>query len=137
MMMSELWQRLQREAKANGKKAGLLAGLLLFGCCVWFPMLARAVMPKRAVAATSATRSNVQPERFTRERRWIIAALLAVRGEEVEDVGNRFRRRGVMRRADDLFENGRHAFLLERLAHRARVGVAALIEDGYAQAHEH
>ena len=52
-MMSELWQRLQREAKANGKKAGLLAGLLLFGCCFWFPMLARAVVPKRAVAAAS------------------------------------------------------------------------------------
>ena len=57
-MMSDLWQRLQREAKANGKKAGLLAGLLLFGCCFWVPMLVRAVAPKRAVAAISPAASH-------------------------------------------------------------------------------
>lgn len=51
--MSEFWQRLQNEIKANRKQAGLLAGLFLFGCCFWVPMVARAVSPKRASAAVS------------------------------------------------------------------------------------
>ncbi|MBS0201837.1 MAG: hypothetical protein JSS49_02995 [Planctomycetes bacterium] len=50
-MMLDLWQRLQREVKANRQKAGLLAGLFLFGCCFWVPMVARAVGPKKAAAA--------------------------------------------------------------------------------------
>ena len=56
-MMFDLWQRLQREVKANRQKAGLLAGLLAFGCCFWVPMLARAVTPKKVAAATHATSS--------------------------------------------------------------------------------
>ena len=52
-MMFDLWQRLQREVKVNGKKAGLLAGLFVFGCCFWIPMLTRAVVPKRASAAVT------------------------------------------------------------------------------------
>lgn len=51
-MMLDLWQRLQREVKANRQKAGLLAGLFLFGCCFWVPMVARAVVPKKVAAAT-------------------------------------------------------------------------------------
>ena len=55
--MQGLMERLQREVKANGKKAGLLAGLVLFGCCFWVPMALRAVAPSRAAAATSPTPS--------------------------------------------------------------------------------
>ena len=50
--MIDLWQRFQTEVKANGKKAGLLAGLFLFGCCFWVPMLVRAISPKQAAAAS-------------------------------------------------------------------------------------
>jgi len=53
--MAKLWQQFQREVKANGKKAGLLAGLFLFGCCFWVPMLLSAVSPRHpAVAKPSA-----------------------------------------------------------------------------------
>lgn len=58
-MMFDLWQRFQREVKANGNKAGLLAGLFLFGCCFWIPMLTRAAMPKRAAAMTSPSTNAV------------------------------------------------------------------------------
>lgn len=51
--MFDVWQRFQIEIKANGKKAGLLAGLILFGCCFWIPMLARAVKPNHASAAVA------------------------------------------------------------------------------------
>lgn len=57
--MNDLWQRLTREAKANGKKAGLLAALFAFGCCFWIPMLARAITPKHVGAAVS--HSSVAP----------------------------------------------------------------------------
>ena len=60
-MMSDLWQRLQREVKANGKKAGLLAGLFLFGCCFWVPMLTRAAVPKRAPAAIIPSTASSTP----------------------------------------------------------------------------
>lgn len=53
-MMSDLWQRFQREVKANKGKAGLLAALFLFGCCFWLPMLTRAATTKRAVPANGA-----------------------------------------------------------------------------------
>jgi hypothetical protein len=51
--MINLWHRWQREVKADRPKAVLLAALLLLGCCFWIPMLAKAVTPKRAAAATS------------------------------------------------------------------------------------
>jgi hypothetical protein len=51
--MSNLWHRWQREVKADRPKAVLLAALLLLGCCFWIPMLAKALTPKRAAAATS------------------------------------------------------------------------------------
>ncbi len=60
-MMSDLWQRFQREVKANGKKAGLLGGLFLFGCCFWVPMLTRAVAPKHAAAAITASAISSTP----------------------------------------------------------------------------
>jgi hypothetical protein len=59
--MSELWRRFQREVKANRQKAMLLAGLFLFGCCFWVPMLTRAVAPKRAAAATSPAAASQGP----------------------------------------------------------------------------
>ena len=59
--MSDLWRRLKREVKANGKKAGLLAGLFLFGCCFWIPMLTRSVAPKRAAAAPHSTATTPSP----------------------------------------------------------------------------
>lgn len=59
--MSELWQRFQNEVKANGKKALLLAGLFLFGCCFWVPMLLRAVTPPTVAAAPPAAQSLSLP----------------------------------------------------------------------------
>lgn len=52
--MLELWHRFQQEVKANGKKAGILAGLFLFGCCFWVPMLMKAVSAKPRMAANPA-----------------------------------------------------------------------------------
>lgn len=49
--MQDLWIRIQREVKANGQKAGLLAALFLFGCCFWIPMAMRALSPAPAHAA--------------------------------------------------------------------------------------
>lgn len=49
--MQDLWVRFQREVKANGQKAGLLAALFLFGCCFWIPMAMRALSPAPAHAA--------------------------------------------------------------------------------------
>lgn len=49
--MQDLWIRFQREVKANGQKAGLLAALFLFGCCFWIPMAMRALSPAPAHAA--------------------------------------------------------------------------------------
>jgi len=59
--VNELWQRFKREAKANSKKAGLLAALFAFGCCFWVPMLAKAISPKRAGAATSHFAASAVP----------------------------------------------------------------------------
>ncbi len=50
--MQDLWVRFQREVKANGQKAGLLAALFLFGCCFWIPMALRMLSPAPAHAAT-------------------------------------------------------------------------------------
>jgi hypothetical protein len=49
--MNDLWQRFLREGKANKGKAAVLAGLFLFGCCFWVPMLGKSVAPKQAHAA--------------------------------------------------------------------------------------
>lgn len=59
--MNDLWQRFKREAKANGKKAGLLAALFAFGCCFWIPMLTRAIAPKRAGAAVAHSVVTASP----------------------------------------------------------------------------
>ena len=52
-MLDELWNRIQREVKANGKKAAVLGLLLLFGCTIWVPMLMKAFKPTRAVVASA------------------------------------------------------------------------------------
>jgi hypothetical protein len=52
--MEDLWNRLQREIKANAKKAALLGVLLLVGCCIWVPMALRAVFPTRPAVAKIA-----------------------------------------------------------------------------------
>ena len=65
--MQDLWIRFQREVKANGQKAGLLAALFLFGCCFWIPMAMRAISPApahaahRPSAASPAVASNPVP----------------------------------------------------------------------------
>lgn len=54
--MTTLLQRFQQEVKANGKKAGILAGLFLFGCCFWVPMLTKAVTARpRPIAPVPTT----------------------------------------------------------------------------------
>jgi hypothetical protein len=53
-MFEEFWNRLQREVKANGKKAGVLAALLLLGCCIWIPMVTRAVCRTRPAVASKS-----------------------------------------------------------------------------------
>lgn len=60
--MSDIWRQLQREAKANGKKAGLLAVLFLVGCCFWIPMLVRAVKPPRSVTKSAASIPQLAPD---------------------------------------------------------------------------
>jgi hypothetical protein len=41
---------LQHEVRANAKKAALLGVLLLVGCCIWVPMLVRAIGGSKPVA---------------------------------------------------------------------------------------
>lgn len=52
--MNGLWRRCQSEVQANRMKAILLAGLFLFGCCFWIPMLGRVLTPRHAAAATTS-----------------------------------------------------------------------------------
>ncbi|MFO1042144.1 MAG: hypothetical protein U0941_10180 [Planctomycetaceae bacterium] len=65
--MQELWVRFQREVKANRQKAGLLAGLFLFGCCFWLPMVYRALSSapahtaKRPSSSTPVAASSTAP----------------------------------------------------------------------------
>lgn len=49
--MNVLWHKCQSEVKANRAKAVLLAGLFLFGCCFWIPLLGRVLTPHHAAAA--------------------------------------------------------------------------------------
>lgn len=53
--MNVLWHKCQSEVKANRAKAVLLAGLFLFGCCFWIPLLGRVLTPRRAAAAISTS----------------------------------------------------------------------------------
>lgn len=52
--MLRQWQRFQRDVNANRPKAALMAALLLLGCCLWIPLLSKAIAPKRAAAVTIA-----------------------------------------------------------------------------------
>ncbi|HEY4263656.1 MAG TPA: hypothetical protein VGM98_26065 [Schlesneria sp.] len=67
--MIDLWHRWQREVKADRPKAVLLVALVLLGCCFWIPMLARAVTPKRAAAATSEAAATANASADTSEQK--------------------------------------------------------------------
>lgn len=60
--MQDLWQRFQLEVKANGKKAGLLAALFLFGCIFWIPMAVRAM---GGTSTRTSTRRTPPPAAVT------------------------------------------------------------------------
>lgn len=53
--MNVLWRKCQSEVKANRAKAVLLAGLFLFGCFFWIPLLGRVLTPRRAAAAITTS----------------------------------------------------------------------------------
>ncbi|MDB5342652.1 MAG: hypothetical protein JWP89_1029 [Schlesneria sp.] len=67
--MIDLWHRWQRDVKADRQKAVLLAALLLLGCCFWIPMLAKAMTPKRASAATSQAAAAAKDPSVTPEQK--------------------------------------------------------------------
>lgn len=52
--MVRQWQRFQRDINANRPKAALMVSLLLLGCCLWIPLVSKAIAPKRADAVTTA-----------------------------------------------------------------------------------
>jgi hypothetical protein len=60
-MTNELWNRIQREIKANARKSAVLVVLLLVGCCIWVPMITRAVGCRRSTVAATAKRT-AQPQ---------------------------------------------------------------------------